>query len=141
MDEERMKILTMIEGGKISAEEAAKLLDAVGGDGDLRDVGGNGKSPKYLVVKVEPRDGANGHSDVERLNIRVPLAILRAGVKLGTLIPLSAHEHLDEAMSRHGIHFDWRNLDDEAIDELIDSLADLQVDADGRDHVVRIRAE
>ena len=141
MDDEQMRILAMIEGGKISAEEGAKLLDAVGGDRDLRDVAGNGKSPKYLVIKVVPREGANGHSDVERVNIRIPLAILRAGVKLGSLIPLSAHERIDEAMSQHGVHFNWKNLDDAAIDELIDSLADLQVDADGRKHEVRIRTE
>ena len=141
MDEERMKILSMIEGGKISAAEGAKLLEAVGGDRDLRDAAASGKSPKYLVIKVVPREGADGHSDVERVNIRIPLAILRAGVKLGSLIPLSAHERIDEAMTRHGVQFNWKTLDDAAIDELIDSLAEIEVDADGRDHEVRIRAE
>ncbi len=47
----------------------------------------------------------------------------------------------NEEMTQHGINFDWKNLDDAAIDELIASLADLEVDADGRDHQVRIRAE
>jgi len=141
MEDERMKILNMLQEGKITAEEARGLLDAVGSGDDLRNVGRSSSSPKYLVVNVEPREGSNGHSDVERVNIRIPLAILRAGVKLGALIPISAHERVDDAMNRHGIHFDWKNLDDAAIDGLIDSLADLQVDADGKDHEVRIRAE
>ena len=93
------------------------------------------------MINVMPREGSDGHSDVERVNIRTPLAILRAGVKLGVLIPISAHEKVDDAMSKHGIHFDWKNLDDAAIEELIDSLAEFEVDADGRDHEVRIRDE
>jgi hypothetical protein len=141
MDDERMKILNMLQEGKITAAEASNLMDAVGAGSDLRNVSGTGTSPKYLVIKVAPREGADGHSDVERVNIRIPLAILRAGVKLGALIPISAHDKVDDAMSKHGIHFDWKNLDDAAIDELIDSLAEFEVDADGKDHEVRIRAE
>ena len=141
MDHERTKILGMLEDSKITAAEAAKLLDAVAGDTETRGVAANGRSPKYLVVKVEPRPGSRDTSDMERISIRVPLSILRAGVKLGSLIPMSAHERVDEAMTQHGINFDWKNLDDAAIDELIDSLADLEIDTDGRDHQVRIRAE
>jgi hypothetical protein len=141
MNEERMKILNMLQEGKITAAEASNLMDAIGADSDLRNISGSGSSPKYLVVKVVPREGSDGHSDVERVNIRIPLAILRAGVKLGALIPISAHDKVDDAMNKHGIHFDWKNLDDSAIDELIDSLAEFQVDAGGRDHEVTIRAE
>ena len=41
MDEERMRILKMLEEGKISAEEAAKLLEALGEEAEARPAGKN----------------------------------------------------------------------------------------------------
>ena len=37
------------------------------------------------------------------VNVRVPMQLLRAGVRLASLIPAQAHEQLDEALNRHGV--------------------------------------
>ncbi len=37
------------------------------------------------------------------VNVRVPMQLLRAGVRLASLIPVQAQEQLDEALSRHGV--------------------------------------
>ena len=70
---------------------------------------------KYLRVVVDGKDKAN---------IRVPIGLIRTGIKLTTLMPLSASEHLTE----HGIDLSqFNNLDG---DELMEALGELQVDVD-----------
>ena len=72
----------------------------------------------------------------DKVNIRVPIGLIRTGIKLSTLIPLQASEHLTE----HGIDLSqFSNLDG---DELMEALRDLKVDVDSEDgDVVRIFCE
>ena len=80
--EERMKILKMIEEGKISAAEGAKLLSALsggrrGGPGvptPPRPPGG----PRWLRVRVT--DVASGRS---KASVQIPLDLVDAGLKIG----------------------------------------------------------
>jgi hypothetical protein len=77
MNEERRKVLEMLSQGKITVEEAEKLLAAVGaadpGPAAESDAAGR-RSWKYLRVQVEPSPGSeNG----DRVNIRVPFKLIR----------------------------------------------------------------
>ncbi len=59
--------------------------------------------------------------------------------------PLSSTDHarrnIDEALSSKGINFDVKSIDSASMNELIDALADLEVDVfDGTQHV-RVYAE
>lgn len=75
--EERMKILKMIEEGKLSAEEGAKLLSALAGAN--RAPGGLAASgAKWLRVRVT--DIASGRS---KATVQIPLALMDAGMKIG----------------------------------------------------------
>jgi hypothetical protein len=75
--EERMKILKMIEEGKLSAEEGAKLLSALSGAG--RPLGSLGASgAKWLRVRVT--DVTTGRS---KATVQIPLALMDAGMKIG----------------------------------------------------------
>ena len=67
------------------------------------------------------------------VNVRVPMQLLRAGVRLASLIPAQAHEQLDEALSRHGVPLTLSQIKPENLEELIDHLEDLTVDVDGKD--------
>lgn len=51
MSDERLQILKMVEEGKVSAEEATKLLDALGNGTKV------GKGPKATHVRVHFVDG------------------------------------------------------------------------------------
>ena len=66
------------------------------------------------------------------VNVRVPLQLLRAGVRLASLIPAQAHDQLDEALSRHGVPLTLSQIKPENLEELIDHLKDLTVDVDGK---------
>jgi hypothetical protein len=75
--EERMKILKMIEEGKVSAEEGAKLLSALSNAN--RPLGGLAASgAKWLRVRVT--DVASGRS---KATVQIPISLMEAGMKIG----------------------------------------------------------
>jgi hypothetical protein len=61
------------------------------------------------------------------------MQLLRAGVRLASLIPAQAHQQLDEALSRHGVPLTVSQIKPENLEELIDHLEDLTVDVDTTD--------
>ncbi|HEV2277509.1 MAG TPA: hypothetical protein VGS02_05015 [Acidobacteriaceae bacterium] len=140
MNEERRPILEMLAAGKITADEAERLLAAVEPRATASGGAANGSSgatkprPKYLRVVVEADEtmtGLKGGPTV--VNVRVPMQLLRAGVRLAGLIPVQAHGQLDEAFSKHGVPITLSQIKPENLEELIDHLDDLTVDVDGKD--------
>ena len=131
MNEERRKILDMLSQGKITVEEAEKLLSAVGADvpSGTRPAG---RSWKYLRVEVEPGPG-NEHG--ERVNIRVPFKLIRAGLKFASFIPAHAHGQISEAFKEKGMDVDLAKITPQDLEEIISNLDDLTVDVDGKDKV------
>ena len=81
------------------------------------------------------------HDGPAHINIRVPVALLRAGVKLATLIPPEAYNEMDEKLKNKGIMFDLRNMKPENVEELIQALNDLEVDIQGSQEKVRVYTE
>lgn len=78
--EERMKILKMIEEGKLSAEEGTKLLAALS---DKRPpvpprAPGMPGAPRWLRIRVT--DVRSGRS---KASVQIPLALVDAGMKIG----------------------------------------------------------
>lgn len=127
MSEERRKVLEMVAAGTVSVDEAERLLAALA-DSSEGEVAGGG--PKFLRVHVD--------SGGEKVNVRVPLKLLRAGMKLGALIPGAAGDHVNAELRKHGI--DLSNLKAEDFDDVIDSLADLEVDVEeGDEGTTRVR--
>ena len=130
MQENRRQILDMLAQGKISADEAERLLSAMENAPSP-----NGSSlpanaaPRYLRVQVEA-DEDNGGETTTKVNIRVPIRLLRAGVKLASLIPQEARGHVNEALHDKGIGFDINQLKPDDLDELVTQLNDLTIDVD-----------
>ena len=145
MSENRTRILEMLAEKKITVDEAERLL-AVAGNEEKTETTytptntTNGKIPKFLRVVVEPGPGAEGAEDVDKVNVRVPMNLIRAGMKLTSLIPPHASDKMNEAMREKGVDFDLRNMKPEDLEELINALSDLEVDVDGKTKV-RVFAE
>lgn len=147
MNENRRQILEMLAAGKITADEAERLLAALEPDStaSASDFTGNtagspgGKGSgvkthaKYLRVLVEADETMTGMKGPTTVNVRVPMQLLRAGVRLASLIPAQAQEQLDEALNRHGVPLTVSQIKPENLEELIDHLEDLTVDVDGKD--------
>jgi hypothetical protein len=125
MSRERAKILQMVAEGIITPEEGEKLLRRL----DPSNGGATAEEPsrepasrsplKYLRVLVNDGD--------DRVNIRVPIALIRTGIKLTTLMPERASEHLTE----HGIDLSHISEMDGA--ELMEVLRELEVDVESED--------
>jgi len=129
MSEDRKKILTMVAEGTITVDEAERLLGALGKNGTAAEAqtGVTGAAPakrqlKYLRVVVDNVKGDN-------VNIRVPMALLRAGLKLSALVPPSVYAKVSDQMAEKGLDFDLNAmLKSGDIEQLVESLGELDVD-------------
>ncbi|MCX6557268.1 MAG: hypothetical protein NTW95_07570 [Candidatus Aminicenantes bacterium] len=136
MNEEKRKILEMLADKKISVDDAEKLLAAVSeraGEGGtlLSDAAGK-PGPKYLRVLVEPAaDNPKG----DRVNIRVPLNLVRAGLKFASFIPAQAQEKINNEMKEKGVPFDLSHFNPQDIEALLVHLNDLTVEVEGKEKV------
>lgn len=143
MTDNTKRILEMVAEKKISVGEAQRLLDLVDQENPARPSGqdtsaaegASKRFPKYLRVVVEPANGNKLDSGAERVNIRVPVALIRAGMKLTSLIPTGAVEKANEALKEKGIDMDLNKIKAADIEPLIDALTELEIDVDGKEKV------
>ena len=133
MNEQHRKVLDMLAAGKITADEAERLLSAIG------DPPAAAKTkPNYIRVTVTEDDDRQSTKNV---NIRVPMQLLRAGVRFASLIPLEARERVNIALRKDGVPFDISQIKPENLEELVDHLDDLTVDIDDKNTKVRVYCE
>ena len=139
MNEERSKILQMLSAGQITVDEAERLISAVEREQpSSSDVESRPKvRPKYLRVVVNAVEGGNGPT----VNVRVPMQLLRAGVRLASLIPVQARDQVNDAMREHGVQFDLSQIKPENLEDLVDQLNDLTVDVEEKNMKVRVFCE
>ena len=126
MKEERKKVLEMLSEGKISADEAERLLQTLESktaeaspQTALTETLNN--LPKYLFIKVDSVDG-------DKVNIRVPLKLIKAGIKLQALLPQDAQVKVNAKLNEKGI-----NLDDfkaENFKDILDALTEFELNVD-----------
>jgi hypothetical protein len=152
MGENQKKILQMLAEGKISVDEATRLLSLVREETDSVIVENNpGKpksAPKYLYIKVDPKEGSHsahldreGHHPPERVNVRIPVALVRAGMKLTALMPPQVADEINKAIKDKGMGFDIRNLKDEYIEQLIGALQETEIEVDSEEAFVKVYAQ
>lgn len=146
MSDNRRQILEMLAQGKITADEADRLMSALesgrSSTAYTQIPNTNAKpKPKYLRVVVEAADKYRNDGNTTKVNIRVPMALIRAGVRLGGLIPPEARERANAAMRHKGMDFDLNSIKPENLEEIIQQLDDLEVNVDEDRAKVRIFAE
>jgi hypothetical protein len=142
MTEERRQILEMLAAGKINADEADRLLGALHATGTSSTATATAtatppKAPKYVRVMVDAKEGKDDKP--VHINVRVPILLLRAGVRLASLIPPKAQAKVNEELHKQGMDFDVSQIKPENINELIDQLQDFSVDVDQKDDDLKIR--
>jgi len=118
----------MLAEGKISADEAERLLDAL--ENKTTETSPQtaltktlDNLPKYLFVKVDAVDG-------DKVNIRVPLKLVKAGIKLQALLPQDAQDKINAKLTEKGI-----NLDDfkaENFKDILDALTEFEMNVDDK---------
>lgn len=132
MTDERKKILDMLSEGKITVDEADRLLSAVSKDNGSGSGNVGNKEPRYLRIMVEPGPKSK---NPDKVNIRVPLKLIRAGLKLAALIPKSAQTQVNDALHEKGIEMDFSQIKPEDLENIVQQLDDLTVDVKGKESV------
>ena len=136
MSEEKRKILEMLADKKISVDDAEKLLAAVadraGDDGAAGADAAGKRGPKYLRVLVEP---APDNPQGDRVNIRVPLNLVRAGLKFASFIPPQVRDKVNGEMREKGVPFDLNHFNPQDVEALLVHLNDLTVEVEGKEKV------
>lgn len=130
MNEQRRQILQMLAEGTITADEAERLIDALERQRPEppppATVASPRARPKYLRVVVNSDDaGTDGSS---RINVRVPLQLLRAGVRLASLVPPQVLFKVNGELEKSGWPIDLTQLKPQQLEELVDHLDELTVD-------------
>jgi hypothetical protein len=121
MTEERNKILEMLAAGKISSEDAARLLDkleSAGANGTEASgktedkTASPGKTPRFLrIVMQKPNE--------DQVNIRIPLAFARSSVRLMAVLP----PKISQRLAQEGIDLGmFGTLNEEDLDEVLREL-------------------
>jgi len=136
MTDTQKKVLEMLAQNKITAEEAYRLLNAINsGEGSNQATPGAEPrpvlKPKYLRVTVHPNPESPDAAKYDRVNVRIPLSLIRAGMKLTSLIPPPVYDKVNVAMKEKGIDFDLRSIKPEDLEDIIEALGDMQIDVEG----------
>jgi len=120
MSNERKQVLQLLADGKISADEADRLLEKLtsvraGEPAAVARSVGTGATPKFMLIHVDCKEG-------EKVDVRLPIGLLRSGIKLQAMMPKEAAQ----AMSDNGI--DFSQLSGLAGDDLISALHAMTID-------------
>jgi hypothetical protein len=143
MNEQRRQILQMLAEGKITADEAERLIDALEREHPEPVPGAASRQkprPKYLHVLVSSEDNSGGDGP-SRVNVRIPLQLLRAGARLTSLIPPQALTKVNAELDKSGVPIDLTELKPQHIEDLIDQLDEVVIDVDDPDSKVQVFCE
>ncbi len=75
VSDEKMQILEMVEEGKINAQEAMELMNALEGNQENITLKNDAK---WLKVRVRTRD------DKDKVNVNIPISLVDVGLRLAT---------------------------------------------------------
>jgi hypothetical protein len=132
MSDETRKVLEMVSSGKITVQEAEQLLQAVtvpAGDDKKAE-------PKYFRILVNKP--ASDGKKAENVNIKVPMTVVRGGLRLGAVFPgLMGKKKIQ---LDNGTELDLSKIHYTDLEAMIKDIGELTVDVDG-DAQVRIRCE
>jgi hypothetical protein len=134
MSEERRQVLEMLSQGKVTVHEAEQLLEAVAAPGPTDEPKAE---PRYfrILVNKPARDGKKA----ENVNIRVPMTVVRGGLRLGALFPGMLGKK--RIQLEDGTEIDLSKVHHTDLEGMIKDIGELTVDVDGDDAQVRIRCE
>ncbi|MEV5432392.1 hypothetical protein [Streptomyces sp. NPDC052701] len=142
MNEQRRQILEMLAEGKITADEAERLIDALQRERPEAPPGATSRTkarPKYLRVVMDAEDDTG--DGTSRVNIRIPLQLLRAGVRLTALLPPAAITKVNAELDKAGVPIDLAELKPQHLEDLIEHLDDVIVDIDDPGSTMRVYCE
>lgn len=92
--EERMKVLKLIEEGKISAEEGAKLLAALADSRKTPTITLGAGNARMLRIRV-----TDSRSGKAKVSVNLPMSLVSTGIKMGARFAPGLESEQLEALS------------------------------------------
>jgi len=125
--DEKLRILEMIENGKLTAKEGLDLMNALEADKNpiaKKETPSSGVSKKFLKIRVE-----SDLDDKKTVNVNVPLRVAKLASKFMNMVPKSARDE----MADNGINLEDLNLDEiiNALEEDMDAMKLVDVKGEG----------
>ena len=126
MSEETQKILKMLEDGKISSQEAEKLLSALRNSEQQMEI--SNKKRHWLKIRV-----FEGDTEKPKVKVNLPIVLIKVFLKLGMKFSDKIPKSVQDKLGEKGIPLDFDNLSAEQIEEIFDELS-----ANGPLHLVDV---
>jgi hypothetical protein len=143
MNEHRRQILDMLAAGKITADEADKLLQAL--PPEATDLASDTRREGGKFFRIEVRRPARDGCSEKKVDIRVPVTVVRSGLKLGSLLRGFKDDRwsgkLSDRLRAHGVDVDWDHLDMAQLETLIAQVGDVSIDVDDGRATIRVTRE
>jgi hypothetical protein len=135
MKEDRGRILAMLASGKISVDQADRLLSAIV---PAKPKDAEQHAPKFLRLLLEPKADARRQRKVD---IRMPLGIIRSGVQIARSLPIEKQGPMTIALGTHTLAVDLSGVDPQNVDQFMALFKDLTTDIDKKDETLRLFCE
>ena len=144
------RILDLLAQGKTTVDEADRLLKALGDAqaqaGDTTADGTERPTPSWFRINIHKP--ANDHRQAKDVNIRVPVSVMKGGMRLGAIIATFAGEKAARRMRERGIDLDLSKINGDLsklngpeFDQFLKSLDDVNIEIDDGKAQVRITTE
>jgi len=137
MSDDRRRILDLLAQHKITVDEADELMRALDTKGAA--AGDADQALRWFRVSIH-KTAKDGKKDQD-VNIRVPIAIVRSGMRLGALIPGLAGDQVAARLREKGLDVDFSKLDSASIDAMLRELGDTNIEIESGRSQVRITCE
>ena len=139
MNENSRRVLEMLAEGKVTVDEAERLISLVDGEpaataATQQMAHRAPEAARFLRVTIDSDGG-------EHVDVRIPLALIKAGVKLHTLLPEQAAKGIRKTMKKQGIDLDLHDLRTDGLEQLIDALSEIEVNVQDGEDKVRVYCE
>ena len=152
MNDDTRRILDLLAQGKVTVDEAARLIDAVTAAAPLAAAptdaapAGDRPTPRWIRINVL-KQAKEGKQD-KAVSIRVPIAVVKGGMRLGAIIATFAGEKAAQRMKERGIDLDLSKINGDfsrmngaEFEAFMKSLDEMNIDVDDGKSQVRISCE
>ena len=143
MSDDVRRVLELLSQGRVTVDEADQLLRHLNDQRPRPELAGaveprSADKPRFIRIQVH-KPGKDGR-DPKDVSIRVPMAVVRGGMRLGTMIP-GLQDRANARFRERGIDFDLSKLDPAAVESMLGEMGEINIDITGSGEQIRITAE
>jgi len=144
------RVLDLLSQGKITVDEADRLIKAMSADRTTaaEDTGSDNRTAaRWFRITIHKPATDQTHKPKD-LNIRVPIAVVKGGMRLGAIIATFAGEKAAQRMKERGVDLDLATINGDfsrmngaEFDSFLRSLDEMNIEVDDGKSQVRITTE